>query len=1261
MKRCIFLFLVLTFTVCFTFAQDFVKIPNSPEAAALIKQTDYPVDMSRGLIDISIPLLRLTSGNLILPINLSYHAGGFRKDERSTRSGLGWSISADLQITRVINDKDDLATAHGYLVNTMIKGEETTFFDRNGSGTNVNIHLMDSVGDGSPDKFSFSLLGKTGTFVAKKNSAGTSYEFVSVPYDNIKISYSDGAFTILDTDGTRYQFGRTNSEVGPLYATYESAAEHLLERTDLNITAWKCYKVSSAQGNNSMVFEYEQKGLEYQGIAEDEIVVYKNESSHSSAITWYEGNNTAVFAPTYWEGVLPTKSYPIGYLKKPLVEQRFGGISDFVVYKVPYYNSSTGQIVFQDKRSQSANGFRSVYIYGLSLKKIITRSETVEFTGANRLSAVRQKTSGGTVIRSVDLFHSAPTLNSNGHVMSSLYLDSIHVYGADVAQRQRFALNYYSKDVFGYQLKGSDMWGFVNDHTFNSVATGQSNVGTIPYQELTVGKYYNISTATVLATNKSFSIGMPSASQRHTFHPSSTGMLKGMLKNIIYPGGHYTEFDYEPHQYRETLTNGSTTQSVAVQAGGLRIRTVNYGDIDGYKLLKQEYYVYGSNEDGTGVALIRPPRAPELRYYNFVGVRSDPTYQIYYKRTVGTGNVVSTQFITMDTIYRYRPGNYYNYSLPNGSPVYYTSVTRYEMDGGQQKGKTVFDYYDPAYYMSAYSSGLFEMYRLYDFDLSPIKIPFEIGLQRSVTTYARDDRADRRFKKVSRKNYSYMKYQQSGVIRAVLVRKKYLFRALDSSAPYANSVLYKQTPSVLSGANTSNVFSNTEYNMYSGKMLLEQEQEIAYFGETDSTVVLRNYTYGALPYLHPSSVQTVSSEGLERTSEYKYSYDYSGAIPVAMRERNILDHPMEKIDREGGAEIYRQKTDYQSFGTSGLYYGPSQVSESYSAGALRVIGHYDLYDDYGNLLQYRERDGLPKSVLWGFNATRPVMFATNLSYTAIPFRSSSQIISPLGADELSAYFLANHSTVTWPEASDVKYLVYDIRGNLREEIDARLTRRRYSYDDNGRLTVVRDDVGNVLNGYTYNLYRWAYSSMLPSFSRPIMESICWQGSPYRHIYNSVSSGGSVSAMGIDNATETAHSHLLYNMYYGLDYTDTTLFSIETASRPFVEVRLYGAYMVAYDYPKYAYVDFVKDGQVVASKKLLFNLMATNPKEYNVLYVPAGSYKLSFRVDPSAKHEDGFFTNFALKNTTTNASALIAHGSGHNFVAGNQYEVWVTNF
>ena len=75
-----------------------------PSAVSMMKYIDYPVSHRTGIPEISIPLYTVRSGSLELPVNLSFHLDDFtRVNQLAGAAGAGWSLSCDLQVSRIIN------------------------------------------------------------------------------------------------------------------------------------------------------------------------------------------------------------------------------------------------------------------------------------------------------------------------------------------------------------------------------------------------------------------------------------------------------------------------------------------------------------------------------------------------------------------------------------------------------------------------------------------------------------------------------------------------------------------------------------------------------------------------------------------------------------------------------------------------------------------------------------------------------------------------------------------------------------------------------------------------------------------------------------------------------------------------------------------------------------------------------------------------------------------------------------------------------
>src|SRR5688572_23554946 len=135
-------------------------VPASPNAASLGKFGDYKVSHFTGIPDISIPIYEVKSGNLTVPITLSYHASGIKPTDIASWVGAGWALSAGGQITQGIRGKND--NEH-FLRNPLILNPTAC----------ANYYYMKEVArltyDTDPDVFSYSYPGGRGKFLLLNN------------------------------------------------------------------------------------------------------------------------------------------------------------------------------------------------------------------------------------------------------------------------------------------------------------------------------------------------------------------------------------------------------------------------------------------------------------------------------------------------------------------------------------------------------------------------------------------------------------------------------------------------------------------------------------------------------------------------------------------------------------------------------------------------------------------------------------------------------------------------------------------------------------------------------------------------------------------------------------------------------------------------------------------------------------------------------------------------------------------------------------
>jgi hypothetical protein len=256
------------FMICFLLGVQFAKSqeqtpsidknydpsPLTPEAAALAKMVNYPVNHNTGIPDIRIPLYEIKTGGMSLPIELTYHSGGFKINEQASRAGLGWSLSCDLQITRTINGGNDFEPGYGYIGNPLIN-DGNRFNGNNGDKNKYDIAT--GKYDGMPDKFYYKLLNKSGSFYFRRNQTG--YTIIPYPYDNIDIQYNSGTFIITDTDGCQYYFGNNISQSYWSQDDYrhlcgtEKSTSGAGADMKTNIMTWKCMKIENANNTKLLL------------------------------------------------------------------------------------------------------------------------------------------------------------------------------------------------------------------------------------------------------------------------------------------------------------------------------------------------------------------------------------------------------------------------------------------------------------------------------------------------------------------------------------------------------------------------------------------------------------------------------------------------------------------------------------------------------------------------------------------------------------------------------------------------------------------------------------------------------------------------------------------------------------------------------------------------------------------------------------------------------------------------------------------------
>jgi hypothetical protein len=502
---------------------------SSPNAAALGKYGDVPVNNHTGIPNISIPVYTIKSAKLELPIDLSYHASGLKVQEQASWVGAGWSLNAGGMITRTVRGAaDDRGNNNGYVTHGYYSDSgyyNYSFHPDGGFSAQTNglgpddEQFVASRKDGEPDIYTFNFGGYNGKFYFNDDQSP-----VLVPEADFKIETDFVAgpgfqgFVITPPDGTKYYFGKTgnNSAVHPIEITYSITTQNSYGLSSRTASSWFLNKIVSFDKTDSITLNYQQENYSYY--------------------------TTAMF-PLYYGGFLPTGStgwnaytYEYDLVKNFTQGVRLSGIT--------YPNGTVSFNAATTPRTDLA-GFTD---------QSLTDAPNTE---AKALSSI-QITNNGTACKKMNLYYSYFYDNQNGlngllfqnnypilqNIHSDAYrlkLDSLQeISCTNNIKVPPYKFDYFTELVPRKLSFGIDHWGFYNGVT--------SNTTLIPENKM--------------ITDHTF-VEYPGAN-RDAAWPAMRG---GSLKKIIYPTGGFTQLDFEAHSTYTNFTHYVSTNVLSLSAG----------------------------------------------------------------------------------------------------------------------------------------------------------------------------------------------------------------------------------------------------------------------------------------------------------------------------------------------------------------------------------------------------------------------------------------------------------------------------------------------------------------------------------------------------------------------------------------------------------------------------------------------------------------------------------------------------------------------
>lgn len=240
-------------------------VPASPEATALGKYGEMPVNLYNGLTEVNIPLYQIEAGGFNLPISLSYHASGIKVEQTESCVGLGWSLNAGGVITRSINglpDEDD----NGFVKRGM-SGNRIPLPNQinlqNDDMFNLMSHYANGDFDGEPDYFYFNFGNNSGELFFDQDGSIHFNEYKPFKILENPISGNVNDWKLIDESGTLYIFGNEDRSLKGIEQSRSRVDGLDNQILDHAVTAWYLTKIIT-RNQDTIKLTYNVKAESYE-------------------------------------------------------------------------------------------------------------------------------------------------------------------------------------------------------------------------------------------------------------------------------------------------------------------------------------------------------------------------------------------------------------------------------------------------------------------------------------------------------------------------------------------------------------------------------------------------------------------------------------------------------------------------------------------------------------------------------------------------------------------------------------------------------------------------------------------------------------------------------------------------------------------------------------------------------------------------------------------------------------------------------------
>lgn len=1010
-----FLFLFLNIGVCVVInAQTAMELVRSPQVTDMIRYDNTPVALNSGRLDLNIPLLEISDKDFKFPVMACYNSTGFIPSKPETVLGLNWSLTFGGVIYRevkVIPDDTDGLDKKGFL--HFIKDKQS--YNPQIIMNNINEHIL-LAGDipffkngrieASPDLYHFKFGEYSGTFSIGYDGK---INVVSEKGGSLKVDLSDynffssnvpSTFKITADNGSQYYFGGSKDNM-EYSINYVNNTGHASDNVYPN--AFFLYKIIATNGRELNI-SYRKIPSYYNngpmGITDD--MNYQKDLK----------NYTENFIFTGFKNITSTIGN-VDYISgKWVISNTMGGSSNYVLTKIALVD----EITCGEQKMKFFYSPRAVGKERYKNAALILASRCGAMLDSINLSYDDRP------IKNVRFKYSYSNGNNPVFFLSELIMPDNGSYNFLYNKTDQLP-NPMDADV--------DYWNFWR----GGIQDGY------PIPQITIDSNFDYKYWTDIR------------------EPNTEYCDVSLLNKITYPAGGYASITYEPHSYSKRIDRTSASSFMPailnnesdVIAGGARVSSISYSDINNnlVKRIGYEYTISKSNKHSSGI-LSYFPRYFGIQRFIIVDNDQSDTLIPLAKPTItyrNTGfNVPSYE---QDHV-RYSTVREVTVEKPEeGDITYISPVAEYITDLyklgtvrieknvgywniiGMKKGgevdifikqnniiKATLKLKDDGRirYFPDLESGDYDIYYqksyMYGFYIQ-IKKPLEfIGPYKETkfTDYVTNpDRFldDKAYNKASQYNPIPYEYNDERLAQDCSRERGHI---ISESSYDINKKLIESKSNVYRSDNQR--FESYTLNLccYYGFMfqlnktyyypfLLVQtthELNIRNGLDIEKITTTTNFEYND-DYLLTKSISR-NSRGKEEINIIHYSSDIPNGVYLQMKERNILNIPIEKINivdnkvtkselftykkNENNEDYVPDKTFVSQLSTPKVYdqfvsYDGNIKDDCYGYSEVEYIR----YDRNSNIEEYVSKDCQVKTCVWGYDELYPIAVFENASNT----------------------------------------------------------------------------------------------------------------------------------------------------------------------------------------------------------------------------------------------------------------------------------------